>query len=64
MTGTVVIYYALWIAFLSMCVLFVGRKRSRYPPGPKGLPIAGNILDVPKKEPWLVYEEWTRKYGA
>ncbi|PFH46033.1 hypothetical protein AMATHDRAFT_77844 [Amanita thiersii Skay4041] len=32
------------------------------PPGPKGLPIIG-VLDIPSKMPWLVYKEWSKKYG-
>ncbi|TFK36284.1 cytochrome P450 [Crucibulum laeve] len=34
------------------------------PPGPKGLPIIGNILDMPVDNQWLVYDEWFKTYGA
>lgn len=34
-----------------------------YPPGPPGLPIVGNILDMPRTRPWLTFTEWGKKYG-
>lgn len=35
------------------------------PPGPKGLPVIGNVLDMPmgKGKEWLVLAEWSKKYG-
>ncbi|EXJ83758.1 hypothetical protein A1O1_07384 [Capronia coronata CBS 617.96] len=35
----------------------------RMPPGPQPLPFIGNKLDVPKKYPWIQFQEWSRKYG-
>ncbi|KAF8904750.1 cytochrome P450 [Gymnopilus junonius] len=34
-----------------------------YPPGPKPLPLIGNVNDVPREVPWKVFQEWGRKYG-
>lgn len=34
-----------------------------YPPGPKGLPIIANILDVPASRAWLTYSHWQKQYG-
>lgn len=34
------------------------------PPGPPGLPLIGNVLDLPQTQPYKAYVEWARKYGA
>ncbi|TFK21913.1 O-methylsterigmatocystin oxidoreductase [Coprinopsis marcescibilis] len=43
------------------------RKRARQglplPPGPKGVPIFGNLFQIPKIEPWLTYKDWSKEYG-
>ncbi|TFY75063.1 hypothetical protein EWM64_g8950 [Hericium alpestre] len=28
------------------------------PPGPKGLPVIGNVLDMPKSQEWLTFAKW------
>lgn len=34
-----------------------------YPPGPKGLPIIGNILDMPGRNEWETARQWGTQYG-
>ncbi|KAI5119817.1 hypothetical protein M0805_006950 [Coniferiporia weirii] len=34
-----------------------------HPPGPKGLPIIGNVLDMPPSHEWLKAAEWRKTYG-
>ncbi|TFK19307.1 cytochrome P450 [Coprinopsis marcescibilis] len=34
------------------------------PPGPKGLPIIGNALDIPTKFEWEVYDKWAKEYDS
>ncbi|KAN0135349.1 Cytochrome P450 [Lactarius tabidus] len=58
-----------WI-FVSFCVVLflytVRRKRHTLPlpPGPKGLPILGNVLDIPSKSQWLTYWQWGKQYDS
>jgi hypothetical protein len=33
------------------------------PPGPKGLPLIGNVLDMPTQEEWLTFADWATHYG-
>jgi hypothetical protein len=30
------------------------------PPGPKGIPLLGNVLDMPKQNAWDTYSEWRK----
>lgn len=39
-------------------------RRLPYPPGPKPLPMIGNLLDVPTGPQWLGYSELSSKYGT
>jgi len=34
-----------------------------YPPGPRPLPIIGNLLDIPKEFSWLAYTRFSKAYG-
>ncbi|KAI0092433.1 CyP450 monooxygenase [Irpex rosettiformis] len=36
----------------------------RLPPGPRGWPILGSLLDLPNCErPWTIYRKWAQQYG-
>ena len=39
------------------------RRSLLLPPGPKGLPIIGNMFDVPSVAPWKTFREWSEVYG-
>lgn len=39
------------------------RRGLPYPPGPRPLPLIGNILDIPKEFSWLSYTQLSKKHG-
>ena len=39
------------------------RVRMNMPPGPSGIPLLGNILQVPRSMPCFKFTEWKGKYG-
>ncbi|KAF9223366.1 hypothetical protein BS17DRAFT_135663 [Gyrodon lividus] len=52
---------------LFLCLLVFNRKTNPpglpFPPGPKPLPLVGNIFHLNTAEPWLSYSAWKKKYG-
>ncbi|KAI0267865.1 cytochrome P450 [Gloeopeniophorella convolvens] len=42
-----------------------GRSSGKFPvpPGPKPLPLLGNLFDLPKEAAWSTYLEWSRRWG-
>ncbi|KAJ7067957.1 cytochrome P450 [Mycena amicta] len=43
--------------------LLASQKVYPLPPGPKGLPIVGNVLDMPSEKEWETFSEWSDAYG-
>jgi hypothetical protein len=39
------------------------RRTLPRPPGPKPLPLIGNMFDFPKEKEWLTYRSWNECYG-
>jgi hypothetical protein len=39
------------------------KPKRRFPPGPKGLPIIGSLLDINNERPWITYGQWASQYG-
>ncbi|TFK23816.1 O-methylsterigmatocystin oxidoreductase [Coprinopsis marcescibilis] len=50
---------------LAICIfaLSTSKRRLPVPPGPTGLPVVGNLLQIPQAVPWIVYNDWAKRYG-
>ncbi|KAK0185225.1 cytochrome P450 [Armillaria mellea] len=56
------------IAFVGLILAWYLFRRTRrstasFPPGPRGLPLIGNLLDMPAEKEWLTFAKWGEKYG-
>ncbi|KAG6845597.1 hypothetical protein H0H87_006650 [Tephrocybe sp. NHM501043] len=40
-----------------------GARQAPLPPGPKGYPLIGNVLDMPSKQEWVTFSQWGERYG-
>ena len=65
---TTILFFTLIFAVLRRLRSWVRHRKANplglpYPPGPKPLPLLGNLLDVPSSYYWLRYSDWAKKYG-
>ncbi|KAI0299840.1 cytochrome P450 [Russula brevipes] len=51
-----------------LVAFYVARRKKRgdypLPPGPKGFPIIGNLLDMPTRNEWMTFQKWSKDFGS
>ena len=53
-----------WAAVLAtVLVLLVWKSRHRFPPGPKRIPLLGNVFNFPKSRWYEAFSHWKAEYG-
>lgn len=45
-------------------VQYMRGQRRKYPPGPPGYPIIGNMFDMPSEFHWLTFAQWSKEYNS
>ncbi|XP_029913577.1 cytochrome P450 2K1-like [Myripristis murdjan] len=52
------------VVFLLVLYIFTSQEKMKEPPGPKALPLLGNLLQMDLKRPYITLCELSKKYGS
>ncbi|KZT32865.1 cytochrome P450 [Sistotremastrum suecicum HHB10207 ss-3] len=61
--GTLATALLVWVICQYIYKFCSNHSRLPYPPGPNGLPILGNALQIKIEKPWILYKDWASVYG-
>lgn len=59
--GLAAFFFVLWYIFIRRTE--ASARLGKRLPGPKGIPVVGNILDIPEKNQWTAFAEWKTTFG-
>ena len=63
--GTVLLAFAaIYLGYRYVLRLRENPRSLPYPPGPRRLPIIGNLLDFPKEKPYIAFRDMAKKYDS
>ncbi|RAL00821.1 cytochrome P450 [Aspergillus ibericus CBS 121593] len=51
------------LVIVTLRLLYEHHRDRRLPPGPRRLPLLGNLHQAPKTLPWRIFTEWSKTYG-
>ena len=56
----------IFVAALVLGIIWYLRPKSAHPgpPGPRPLPVLGNVIDIDTSAPWIAFTRWKSQYGA
>ncbi|KAK0187278.1 cytochrome P450 [Armillaria mellea] len=52
------------VVLVTVCLKIRARYRFPLPPGPKKMPMLGNLFNMPTSSEWEVYNRWCKEYGT
>ncbi len=67
--GTSFRFAAAFATFATLALYLLQKRplkkaaRNKHPPGPKPLPLVGNVKDLPTSFEWETFAEWAKQYG-
>ena len=61
-------HFLILVGIVIIYVLSLAKWKARtrglpFPPGPKGLPVVGNMFNLPTHRPWIAYSDVCNEYG-
>ncbi|KAI0295336.1 cytochrome P450 [Multifurca ochricompacta] len=63
-TSTSPIVATTLILSLAFLIPLLRKRHLPYPPGPRRLPVIGNLLNMPSDQAWFTYKRWSDDFGS